>query len=38
MFGMRERARLYDGTLVAHARDDGGYEVRLTLPLEAAPA
>lgn len=36
LVGMRERARLYDGTLVAHARDDGGYEVRLTLPLEAA--
>ncbi|MEP7046067.1 MAG: histidine kinase [Ilumatobacteraceae bacterium] len=37
LVGMRERARLYDGTLVAQARDDGGYEVRLTLPLEAAP-
>lgn len=36
LVGMRERARLYDGRLVAKARDDGGYEVRLTLPLEAA--
>ncbi len=37
LVGMRERARLYDGTLIAQARDDGGYEVRLTLPLEVAP-
>jgi signal transduction histidine kinase len=37
LVGMRERARLYDGTLVAHARSDGGYEVRLTLPLESSP-
>ncbi len=37
LVGMRERARLYDGTLLAQARDDGGYEVRLTLPLEVAP-
>ena len=34
--GMRERARLYGGTLVAGRRPEGGFAVELTLP-EAAP-
>ncbi|MEV5510469.1 sensor histidine kinase [Streptomyces orinoci] len=32
LLGMRERARIYRGTLVAGPRADGGFEVRLTLP------
>jgi signal transduction histidine kinase len=36
IIGMRERARLYGGTLDAGPRPDGGFRVRATLPLEAA--
>ncbi|KJY41412.1 hypothetical protein VR41_12745 [Streptomyces sp. NRRL B-1568] len=34
LIGMRERARIYGGTLAAGPRDEGGFEVRLTLPLQ----
>ncbi|WP_251019407.1 sensor histidine kinase [Streptomyces sp. ISL-11] len=33
LIGMRERARIYGGTLAAGPRDHGGFEVRLTLPV-----
>ncbi|WP_414167831.1 sensor histidine kinase [Streptoverticillium reticulum] len=33
LIGMRERARIYGGTLAAGPRDEGGFEVLLTLPL-----
>ncbi|MGK5544204.1 sensor histidine kinase [Streptomyces sp. URMC 127] len=36
LIGMRERARIYGGTLAAGPRDEGGFEVRLTLPLQPA--
>ncbi|MBR7675346.1 sensor histidine kinase [Streptomyces daliensis] len=32
LIGMRERARIYGGSLTAGPRPGGGYEVRLTLP------
>jgi signal transduction histidine kinase len=32
--GLAERARRLDGTLAAGARPEGGFRVRLTLPLE----
>src|SRR5439155_19038465 len=35
LIGMRERARLYGGTLCAGPRQDGGFEVLLTMPLGA---
>ncbi|MGK5641766.1 sensor histidine kinase [Streptomyces sp. URMC 126] len=34
LIGMRERARIYGGSLAAGPRADGGFEVRLTLPLQ----
>ncbi|MEU6986757.1 histidine kinase [Streptomyces sp. NPDC046324] len=36
--GMRERASLYDGTLEAGPLPDGGWRVRLRLPLEDSPS
>jgi signal transduction histidine kinase len=36
LVGMRERARLYDGTLTAGPRQEGGFEVTLTLPARGA--
>lgn len=36
--GMRERAALYGGELSAGRKPDGGFEVILTLPLDAAAA
>lgn len=33
LIGMRERARIYGGTLAAGPRAEGGFEVLLTLPL-----
>ncbi|MEV0457911.1 sensor histidine kinase [Catellatospora methionotrophica] len=33
LIGMRERARIYGGTLSAGPRPQGGFEVRLTLPI-----
>ncbi|MCX4675475.1 histidine kinase [Streptomyces sp. NBC_01433] len=35
--GMRERAALYDGTIEAGPLPDGGWQVRLRLPLEETP-
>jgi len=35
--GMRERARLYGGTLVAGPRPEGGFQVVLTLPVATGP-
>lgn len=35
--GMRERAALYGGELSAGRKPDGGFEVSLTLPLDAEP-
>ena len=35
--GMRERVRALGGELVAGRCDDGGFEVRASLPLAAAP-
>jgi signal transduction histidine kinase len=37
LIGMRERARLYGGTVVTGPRTEGGFSVRLTLPVPAAP-
>ncbi|GHF73754.1 ATPase [Streptomyces mashuensis] len=37
LIGMRERARIYGGTLAAGPRAGGGFEVRLTLPLQPVP-
>ncbi|GGW30365.1 ATPase [Streptomyces lucensis JCM 4490] len=36
LIGMRERARLYGGTIAVGPRPGRGYEVRLTLPTSAA--
>ncbi|MFD8984959.1 sensor histidine kinase [Streptomyces sp. NPDC059564] len=36
LIGMRERARLYGGTVVTGPRPEGGFSVRLTLPVPAA--
>ncbi|MFG2603729.1 sensor histidine kinase [Streptomyces sp. NPDC048514] len=36
LIGMRERAKLYGGTISVGPRPAGGYEVRLTLPTSAA--
>ncbi|MEU2062282.1 sensor histidine kinase [Streptomyces sp. NPDC013455] len=36
LIGMRERAKLYGGTIAVGPRSEGGYEVRLTLPTSAA--
>jgi signal transduction histidine kinase len=33
IIGMRERARIYGGTLQARPRPEGGFEVRLALPI-----
>lgn len=35
LIGMRERARLYGGTVTVGPRPEGGFEVRLTLPTSA---
>ncbi|MFF5808509.1 sensor histidine kinase [Streptomyces sp. NPDC012746] len=37
LIGMRERARLYGGTVDAGPRTEGGFRVRLTLPVAAGP-
>lgn len=37
LVGMRERARLYHGTLTAGPRTDGGYAVRLAVPWPLSP-
>jgi len=36
LIGMRERAKLYGGTLTAGRRANGGFEVVLTLPISSA--
>ncbi|MEU4929387.1 sensor histidine kinase [Streptomyces yokosukanensis] len=36
LIGMRERAKLYGGTITVGPRSEGGFEVRLTLPTSAA--
>ena len=36
LIGMRERAKLYGGTIAVGPRSEGGYEVLLTLPTSAA--
>ncbi|WKX69244.1 sensor histidine kinase [Streptomyces sp. XD-27] len=36
LMGMRERAKLYGGTISIGPREDGGFAVRLTLPTSAA--
>lgn len=36
LIGMRERARLYGGTVVVGPRTEGGFSVRLTLPVTTA--
>ncbi|MFI6815995.1 sensor histidine kinase [Nonomuraea sp. NPDC050328] len=33
LLGMAERAKIYEGTLMAGPRPDGGFQVQLTLPL-----
>jgi signal transduction histidine kinase len=38
LIGMRERAAVFGGTFEAGPRRDGGFAVRITLPLEAMPA
>jgi len=32
LIGMRERAKLYGGTILVGPRSEGGFGVRLTLP------
>ncbi|KOV67195.1 sensor histidine kinase [Streptomyces sp. MMG1121] len=36
LIGMRERAKLYGGSITVGPRSEGGFEVRLTLPTSAA--
>lgn len=36
LIGMRERAKLYGGTISIGPRSEGGFAVRLTLPTSAA--
>ncbi|MDQ0788721.1 signal transduction histidine kinase [Streptomyces sp. B3I8] len=38
LLGMRERAKLYGGTISVGPRSEGGFAVRLTLPTSAAAA
>jgi signal transduction histidine kinase len=38
LLGMRERAKLYGGTISIGPRNEGGFAVRLTLPTSAAAA
>ena len=38
LLGMRERAKLYGGTISIGPRSEGGFAVRLTLPTSAAAA
>ncbi|MGH4034266.1 sensor histidine kinase [Actinomycetota bacterium Odt1-20B] len=38
LIGMRERAKLYGGTISIGPRDEGGFAVRLTLPTSAQSA
>ncbi len=35
--GLRERVRLYDGTLATEREADGGFRLRVRLPLELQP-
>lgn len=37
LIGMRERAKLYGGTISTGPRSGGGFEVRLLLPTSAQP-
>ena len=36
LLGMRERVAVYGGSLVAHGRPEGGFELVATLPVEPA--
>jgi signal transduction histidine kinase len=38
LIGMRERAALYGGTIVAGVRPEGGFRVRVVLPLQHQPS
>jgi signal transduction histidine kinase len=38
LIGMRERAKLYGGTIVVGPRSEGGFGVHLTLPTSARTA
>jgi signal transduction histidine kinase len=38
LLGMRERVRVYAGTITTGPRPEGGYEVTVTLPTTAMPA
>ncbi|MCZ7414002.1 sensor histidine kinase [Streptomyces sp. WMMC897] len=38
LIGMRERAKLYGGTVTIGPRPEGGFQVRLALPTSATPA
>ena len=38
LLGMRERVAVYDGSLTAGARLDGGWQVQARLPLPSDPA
>jgi signal transduction histidine kinase len=37
LIGMQERVRIYGGTFSAAATDDGGFAVRVVLPIDEAP-
>jgi signal transduction histidine kinase len=37
LIGMRERVRIYGGTCDAAPTADGGFAVRVNLPIEGAP-